>query len=505
MQNKEFICFLFLVVISNLSYAKQIQFSLNPTGHSHLYWPMSDNKNKWSGVAGNTVGTGDHSGDDYYADDWNIKTGGNNDAGSELRAVGSGTVIFSENSFTNGDGPACPLGKYANQVIIQFDDNDDFAVRYTHMQNVYVSSGVHVNAGEVIGTVGYSGLSGISPCLAHLHLVLYKNINELSSKKVNGVQQTGKYFLERGKVVDFIGYQKSASKFSAKFSVDAQTDVWNGNGSLIDFSTGFKTGYGLSHDVSKVSSYKMPEKIWKNAVFFQWQVDITSGDKIKITSENPLLNKADITFGAWNTRTQDVLYKDVELPFIIDPKLQGYVVENGAWFVIKVKVTNEINRSYISRVNAKATFDNPLSSYQTSNEITFVDGYKWNGNGSIISYSSGTKTGYGLTYDVTTIDSTNKKEVVFFQWEVDAFDGKKLRISVDNPKIKKATIVIGDWSSRYNDKYLLNVNLPYVIDPEKLGFNVENGSWFVIEVKFNNVRQNIPASFSARVNAATEN
>lgn len=485
---KEYI-YLFLILISNLSYAEQTQFSLNSTGHSHLYWPMSDNKNKWDGTRGNTVGTGDHSGDDYYADDWNIRTGGNSDAGSELRAVGSGTVIFSENSFTNGDGPACPSGNYANQVIIQFDDNDDFAVRYTHMQDVEVSEGDHVKAGEIIGTVGYSGLSGVSPCLAHLHLVLYKNINELSSKKVNGVRKTGRYFLERGDVVDYIGYQKSASKFAARFSVDAVTDVWHGNASIIDYSTNVETGYGLTYDVSQVNNYLEPQKSWKSAVFFQWEVDTSNGDKIKISTSNTLLKKADITFGSWGTRSKDITYKNVTLPFIIDPRLHDFDVSNGKWFVIKTKILSEVhNQSYSSRVYAHATFDLASEHPSVTNEITFVDGYKWNGNGSIISYSSGSETGFGLTYDVSTIDSLNKKEVVFFQWEVDSTDGNKLKISVDDTNIKKASITIGSWSGRSKDKLLQNVTLPYVIDPQSLGLGIGDGAWFVVKVAFNDAR-----------------
>ena len=68
----------------------------------------------------------------------------------------------------------------------------------------------------------------------------------------------------------------------------------------------------------------------------------------------------------------------------------------------------------------------------------------WNGNGSLISLTSGTQTGYGLTIDEAMIHPTSAENpAVFFQWEIDGRDGRKVRLEADG--MDTATIRYGVW------------------------------------------------------------
>jgi hypothetical protein len=108
--------------------------------------------------------------------------------------------------------------------------------------------------------------------------------------------------------------------------------------------------------------------------------------------------------------------------------------------------------------------------------------YSWNGTGSIISFSSGNKIGYGLDKDEAAIHSSSSSAVVFFQWEIDSRDGHKLVI--DAKGMKTATIRYGVWSHRSQDIMKKNVSLPYTIDPKKDNVSYADGEYYVISVSF---------------------
>ncbi len=109
--------------------------------------------------------------------------------------------------------------------------------------------------------------------------------------------------------------------------------------------------------------------------------------------------------------------------------------------------------------------------------------YSWNGTGSLISYTSGTKRGYGLTKDEAQIHATSEnKPVVFFQWEVDQRDGERIEISA--PGVSTASITYGPWYSREGDRTFENVTLPFVIDPSRDGFAMGDQEYFVFAVAF---------------------
>jgi len=177
---------LILFLISTLSFVDALatQFALTESGTCHIGWPFADgssyaSKNGWNVVSGSAF----HTGADQYADDWNWGSG-NADLGKPLIAVMPGEVIYVQKNVSNAQKSNCNSTNFGNQVIIRYGT---YAVRYAHLQ--YVSANIYVGAtvavGANIGTVGHSGLGGIcvgsTCCTAHLHLVLYMNIDNNST------------------------------------------------------------------------------------------------------------------------------------------------------------------------------------------------------------------------------------------------------------------------------------------------------------------------------------
>jgi hypothetical protein len=127
------------------------------------------------------------------------------------------------------------------------------------------------------------------------------------------------------------------------------------------------------------------------------------------------------------------------------------------------------------------TQDAGLAHIPTGSEA--IPEYSWNGNGSLISYASGTSTGYGLTQDEAVIHPTSSHNpVVFFQWEIDARDGTNLLIKAD--EMSHATITYGPWNDRGKDVTHRHVPLPFILDPSSDGFSVRDQEYYVVAVRF---------------------
>lgn len=183
-------------------------FILNKGGTSHLPFPIKDSKSNWYIFAGSPY----HYGSDKYADDWNLKAGlsagsisstsCNRDKGAEVIASLRGTVLHADIDDS--------VGLYGKEVIIQSADDPSFAMRYSHLDTVDVREDEFVEFGDGLGTVGNTGLGG-NGC-AHLHLVLYKNLNS-----------TALHNLKKGKPPK--STSGAADNFAAKFSSDATTTV----------------------------------------------------------------------------------------------------------------------------------------------------------------------------------------------------------------------------------------------------------------------------------------
>ncbi|MEI6221611.1 MAG: M23 family metallopeptidase [bacterium] len=185
---------------------------------------------EWQTDSGYGYGEGDHFGDDYYALDYNWGESGGADEGKTLFAPFQGEVIYVKDNY-----PICTRNVcwYGNQVVIR---NGNIAIRYTHLKDVYVKKGQQVNMVDPIGTIGHSGLSGYCPYCAHLHAVLYKNLDKLSRRidAGTGKQQTAGYWLERGGLPECMMYCYKPTQFAAKFELNKAITPSSGSLPLID-------------------------------------------------------------------------------------------------------------------------------------------------------------------------------------------------------------------------------------------------------------------------------
>jgi len=136
------------------------EFPFGPGARLVLGWPFVGTTG-W-GATGNVEGDcGTHCGDDWFAEDWNWSSGvgkGDQDRGKVLLSPADGQVLFAGEV----------SGGYGKQVGIWLFGLHDFAVRYTHMEEVWVSSGQILCDGTPVGLLGSTGTS--SP---HLHAAAY--------------------------------------------------------------------------------------------------------------------------------------------------------------------------------------------------------------------------------------------------------------------------------------------------------------------------------------------
>jgi len=133
-----------------------------------------------------------------------------------------------------------------------------------------------------------------------------KPVAELDENEVNSV---GK----RGKLIELDG-----------------THFWSGTGSMISYKAKNKRGVGFTEDYAYLD---LSPKGLKPALFFQWQVNNSIGNRVLLESNCATL--ATIKFGSWRRRDRDIEYRRVKLPFTLSSDLK---LPNGAWEVIEVKV-----------------------------------------------------------------------------------------------------------------------------------------------------------------------
>jgi len=70
---------------------------------------------------------------------------------------------------------------------------------------------------------------------------------------------------------------------------------------------------------------------------------------------------------------------------------------------------------------------------------------------------------------------------VFFQWEIDARDGKKLKIAASG---QTANVSYGIWNSRESDVLHEDVSFPFVLDPQADGLSSADGEYYVVKIEF---------------------
>jgi murein DD-endopeptidase MepM/ murein hydrolase activator NlpD len=89
--------------------------------------------------------------------------------GAPVYAVSRGMVVLADRNWNPASLFSTTSRKGGNAVIV-FDPDRDRFYRYCHMSTVQVAAGAPVAAGQVIGSVGHSGLNAARPGHGgHLH------------------------------------------------------------------------------------------------------------------------------------------------------------------------------------------------------------------------------------------------------------------------------------------------------------------------------------------------
>ena len=73
----------------------------------------------------------------------------------------------------------------------------------------------------------------------------------------------------------------------------------------------------------------------ETVVFFQWEIDNRDGTRLMLKADG--ISHATVTYGPWNDRSKDVTHRHVPFPFILDPKQDGFSVEDQEYYVIAVR------------------------------------------------------------------------------------------------------------------------------------------------------------------------
>lgn len=262
---------------------------------------------------------------------------------------------------------------------------------------------------------------------------------------------------------------------------DGVRHAWQGNGSLIALASGTRTGYGLTRDEAALGADAHA------ATFFQWEIDGRDGRRIEIGSDSA--THATITYGDWSSRAEDRVFHDVTLPFVLDPSADGKPTGDGEFYVIAVTVEG----ASPGVVSARATTAAASSATSLPALPIRVGDHVWNGNGSLIAKSSGTATGYGLTVDEARVHPGADAPVVFFQWEIDGTDGRRVRFEGPGG----ATLRYGVWNDRSAD-VTRRVSFPFVLDPAADGQPSADGEYLVVSLAFD-VAPSTPSAVVATI------
>ena len=463
----------------------------------------------------------------HPGEDWNYGSKGD-DAGKPIYAVANGVVKEISKVYSTGADKAgwkiilkhkLPDNSYVYSIYLHVtsSNNTDGEIS-DNASDFSVSVNDNVDKGDMIARLA----TDMEYVAEHLHFEirnkftsgsdLYKNANKNGYYTNNGSEKTS---MTKDQVISAFNKMRSDGIFDPSDFIDDHRDIrfWTGNGSIISHHAinvsntlnGSRANisdseypYGITQDVTMTHV-----KTQKPVGFFQWQIS-DSCDRLRIeyNSSNYQDRFADITVGSWHTREYDITFENVPLPFVLgqsNTKFEFNYSGTG-WFVVAVALRN--NNLSSERISATCTDETPTvySKELIKGKSTIVDGYKWNGNGSIISriYKKSSHINYsvqpfgdwpyGAFRDVTQVHKSQYKPIVFFQWMASDICTS---LTIDVPTLgcseKKVKLGVKSWAdSSYDTR---SVTLPYTIDDE-------NRLWNVIRIAFDN-----PVSQDARVEA----
>jgi len=282
--------------------------------------------------------------------------------------------------------------------------------------------------------------------------------------------------------------------------------TWNGIGSMICYhaksiitdhtkrTQNDEHLYGLIKDRAIIQTSK--DYMDMPVVFFQWQVDLAGCRNIKLDAPD-LSNsekKVDITIGTWEYRTDERTFSNVNLPFVIGLENIDLKFSESEWLVIKIAFRNPIYTETF--VNANCTTEKPqrITPKKYIDTCLLKGGFKWNGNGSIISKNfqelkNSTNASYGCFRDIANIYPSSEKPILFFQWQVTNPGCESIHIlkSDGQPSDEnKLDITIGHWNTREYDYTFENVSLPFTISKNKCYFSFYDAEFYVIKLEYKN-------------------
>ena len=194
----------FMSLDSSARGEQQFGVELNPAGESKIFWVFDTPESEWSvtGGPGSFVSGFQygHCGDDYYALDLARKD--HHQYGKPVYAGIDGIVYVKDIKDESGNYIA-----WGKEVII-YNSESKLALRYAHLSDYDASLNgkwISATSDTPIGKVGDTGLGKG----AHLHIVLYKNVNSIEEGRPVSVSSCS---VKNGACV------KSATEHAAKFS-----------------------------------------------------------------------------------------------------------------------------------------------------------------------------------------------------------------------------------------------------------------------------------------------
>jgi len=357
-----------------------------------------------------------------------------------------------------------------------------FTAVYGHCKAVSdLSVDDRVVAGEKIGLITRFGRPD------HLHF----GINETDSLSISG---WGRQPIDSN--VNELGWRNPVDFLSDHSPISFK---WEGTGSLISKEISNKNCFGCNQDQVIIH----PGSNKKSIASFQWQVsDSCDAIQLSTNADNTLSNEVNIRLGLWNKRHQDIVFSNIQLPFVLDRNNMNLPFKSGYYYTIHVAFDHVIeNETYLyARCTGQPGDETqPAERYST---IDF-DGlmqtsnlyFQWTGNGSIISQEGSSKNGWGCQKDEARIlpVSENILPEIYYQWQASEAC-RSLRIS-SGPSAKKqdskpsVEILVKPWNfdtedceeGKHSKCGLIKTRLPYTIKDQ---YVPENGFYNVIRIRF---------------------
>ena len=273
------------------------------------------------------------------------------------------------------------------------------------------------------------------------------------------------------------------------------TDIysWTGNGSLISYHGHhrriLKEGdypFGITQDVTVVH----PE-LAKPIAFFQWQADKEHCNRLEISTDAASPPPVDITFGQWNIRTEEMIFQNITLPFVMGEKNTGlnFGDNDENWYVLSVAFKESVSEK--SKLYATCSTQPTGKNYDKKgpHPILLEGGYQWNGTASILSHRFRNRYNdvkendwpFGVFEDVIVVQPSSEKPVVFFQWHISE-RCQELRLETSHPSKQQVTLFAKPWGS--HQLRTLSATLPVTFSASNIGITSNYGSWAVIQVGF---------------------